>query len=158
MGATSTNDAGAVSADAVGTRTGAGSVTSPPFVHLYTVLMEADVSIAVVVYPATVKVVVYVTTTVVRSVLALGAALGYCAAPRSPEGLAHSLMEVMRTVGALGIGGSEDPTVFWPDGDAATPLTVRTAGVGSFSALATKSGPGGMAVTVALVRGTVAVS
>lgn len=49
--------------------------TSPPSAQVYSVLMEVEVSIAVVVYPAVMKVVVYVTTTVMRSVLVLGAAI-----------------------------------------------------------------------------------
>lgn len=71
-------------------------VTSPPSAHVYTVLMDAGVSVAVVVYPAVVRVVVYVITTVMGSVLALGVHT----VPRSLEGMAH-LREAMWIVGVL---------------------------------------------------------
>lgn len=63
--------------------TEAADVASPPSAQVYTVLMEAGVTVAVVVYPAAVKVVVYVTTTVTGAVLVLGAELGVHAVPRS---------------------------------------------------------------------------
>lgn len=123
--------------------------------------MEAKVTVAVVVYSAAVSVVVYVTTTVLGSVLVLRAALGVHALPRSVEGVAHLMgREVIRSVGALGVRGSVG-MVLWLDGDGAVPLTARTAGVGSLSALATAatvSESVDMAVTGALVGETIAVS
>ena len=67
---------------------------------MYSVLIEIEVSIAVVVYPAAIKVVVYVTTTVIRSVLVLGAAIGVHAVPGLLEGMVH-LRESMWIVGEL---------------------------------------------------------
>lgn len=48
--------------------------------------------------------------------------------------------------------------VLWLDEDAAPSLTARTAGVGSLSALAALTTMSGMAVTGALVVGTIAIS
>ena len=71
----------------------------------------------------------------------------------------------MRTVGAIGIRGFEKLKVLWLEGNAAPPLTVGIAGVGSLSALAALctmseaiiAEPVGMAVTRALVFETIAV-
>lgn len=71
----------------------------------------------------------------------------------------------MRTVGAIGIREFEKLKVLWLEGNAAPPLTVGTAGMGSLSALAAPwtmpeavmSEPVDMAVTRALVVETIAV-
>ena len=121
--------------------------------------MEAGVTVAVVVYAAAGRVVVCVATTVMGSVRVLGVAIRVRVAPRSVEGMAD-LREVMWTVGALGIRGSEKVTVLWLDGSAAPLLRVRAAGRGSLSAvaaLATMSEWIGMAVRGALVVETVPV-
>lgn len=76
----------AVSADAEGADTGVVNVViSSLSAQVYTVLTEAEVSVAVVVYPAAVKVVVCVITTVMGSALVLVAALGVHVVPRSLE-------------------------------------------------------------------------
>ena len=75
-------DVGPASTDAADTEA-AGITSSPPSAQVHTVLMEAGVTVAVVVYPAAVKVVVYVTTTVTGSALVLGAEFGVHAVLRS---------------------------------------------------------------------------
>lgn len=149
----STVGVGTVGADAADV--GAGNGTPPPLssAHVYTVLMEAGVIVAVVVHPAAEKVVVYVSTRVMGSALGFGAAFGVHAVPGSLEGKAGS-SEVVRTVGAFGTRGSEIGTVLWLDGNAAPPFTGRTVGVGLLSALValgTMSEPVARAVAGALV-------
>ena len=63
-----------MSADGVGA--GAGNVMSLSSGQVYSVLMEAEVRVAVVVYPAAVRVVVYVSMMVRGSGLVAGAAFG----------------------------------------------------------------------------------
>ena len=95
------SDGAAVSGDAEGAGTAAGSgVMSPPSAQAYTVLvlMEVEVSVAVVVDPAAIRVVV--NTTVTGSVLVLGAALGVRVVPRSLDGMA-SPRGLVRFVGEL---------------------------------------------------------
>ena len=143
-----------------GADTGTGNITSPPSAQVYTVVVEVEVSVAVAVYPAAVTVVVYVTATVMGSVLVLGAAVGIHTVLRPPE-IVVDLRGVRWTVGALGIRESEIVTVLWLDGDAAPLLTATTAGVGSSSALkalVTMSKLVDMAVTSAFVDMTFAVS
>ena len=48
--------------------------------------------------------------------------------------------------------------VLWLDDDAAPSLTARTAGVGSFSAVAALTTMAGMAVTGALIVGAITIS
>ncbi len=116
--------------------------------------MEAGVTVAVVVYAAAGEVVVCVTTRVMGSVrVVLGVAIRVRVAPRSLEDMA-GLREVVWTVGALGVRGSEKVTVLWLDGNAAPLLTVRAAGRGS---LFTLSEWVGMAVRGALAVETVPV-
>lgn len=146
---------GGTTAESDGADVGAGNGTPPPLLpaHVYTVLMEAGVIVAVVVYPAAVKVVVYVSTRVMGSALGFGAAFGVHAVPGLLEGKAGS-SEVVRSVGAFGTRGSEKGTVLWLDGNAAPPFTGRTVGVGLLSALValgTMSEPVARAVAGALV-------
>ena len=68
-----------------GADAGTGNITSPPSAQVYTVVVEVEVSVAVAVYPAAVTVVVYVTATVMGSVLVLGAAVGIHTVLRPPE-------------------------------------------------------------------------
>lgn len=149
---------GIVGADAAGIR--AASVTPPPLsAHGYTVLMKAGVIVAVTVYPAAVKVVVCVSTTVMGSSPVFGAAFEVQAIWGSLKGTA-GFSEVV-SVGPLGTRGSENVTVLRLDGDAAPPLTGRTVGVVSLSALTalgTMPEPGAGAVAGAGVAWTIVVS
>lgn len=125
---------------------------TPSLVQEYTVLMMTGVEVSVAV---AVKVVVCVTTIVMTgSEVMLGAAPRVHAVFGSLEGMT-SWREVTRTLGVFGIRGCEKVTLLWLyDDDAAPPLTVGKAGVGSLSALAALIGMSelvGTAVTGVLV-------
>ena len=104
---------------------------SPSFAQVYTVLMVGGVSVAVVVDPAAVKIVVCVSTMVmIGSEIVFGAVAVVHADLRPLEGMI-SLRGVMRALGVFGIRGFEKVKVLRLTGDIAPPLTKGKAGVGS---------------------------